>query len=343
MTIESFGLIEHFDYMRNYIPQPFYIPSKTVKNIVKSEDNYTINTTRGTYLIDNRSMKKMVDALGIKIKLLSAVCDETDVVDLAMPIINKLFKCFADCFVFYATSDDVYTVVDLNVNTEKGDEGTKYENGPSPWKFDIVKHPSVFTCFADFMGKYSIDSTDTDILVKADDIMSSNNTVTITLFKNVSDSFLKPMLIFSSKFSNMGGFSKINPMLYHEESDTYITFPMNYAKSEGAYFDDMWKWVSHIHETTDLNDYIFREINELAASKDTPSNVREFISELLCGEDTLNINQPIKDILAESVNLVSNMKPSKKRKFKHNLGNLIAWALVAKHSCCEHCGHLEVR
>lgn len=341
MTIESYSLVEHFDYMKNCVPQPFYIPSDTVKDIVKCDDEYIIHSTKGAYSITKHSMKKMVDALGIKIKLLSSVCDETDVVDLAMPIINKLFKCFANCFVFYHENDDLLTIIDLNVNTEKGDEGTKYENGPSPWKFDIVKFPAAFTCFADFMNKYYIDSTNTEILVKADDLMQSNN-VNMTLFKNVNNSVIQPMLVFNSKFSNMDGFSKINPALYHEETGITISFPMNYAKDDSEPFDDIWKRVMHIYEHTDLNDYIFREVNELAVSNDTPNSVREFISSLLCGEDTLNLNQPIKDILAESVNLVANMKPSKKRKFNKNLGSLIAWALVAKHQCCESCGHIEV-
>ena len=35
MAIDSFSLVEHFDFMKRYIPQPFYIKSEDVKCIKK--------------------------------------------------------------------------------------------------------------------------------------------------------------------------------------------------------------------------------------------------------------------------------------------------------------------
>lgn len=343
MTIESFNLIEHFDYMRNYIPQPFYIPSETVNDIVKGvDDEYTIRTTNGKYTLNKLSLKKLVDSLGIKIKLLSAVCAETDVIDLAMPIINKLFKCFADCFVFYARHDDTFTIIDLNVNNDKGEDGTKYENGPSPWKFDIKNNPSVFTCFADFKNKYCIDESDSDVMVKADDLMPNDNTVSMNLFRPVPDGHLQPMLTFTSKFSNMNGFSDIHTTLYDPETNIYIPFPMNYSKLDRATFSSLWEKAIHIHKSFDLNDYIFREFNELAASNETPGFIKSFISTIQT-ESILNVNQPIKDILNEAnTTAVADMKPSKARKLKKAVGYLIAYAIVMKHSGCEHCGHIDL-
>ena len=346
MTIDSYGFIEHFDYMKNYIPQPFIIKSDDVVNLIKSNsepgnDEYSIVTKTKNYSLTKNSIKKLVDALGVKIKLLSAVCDEADVIDLVLPAVNKLFKCFADCFVFYATSDEALTIIDLNVNTDKGTEGTKYENGPSPWKIDIRKHPSSFTCFADFKNTYAIDSeSDGDLLVKADELMSHGNVI-MNLFKTVPGSNLQPMLTFSSKFSNMNGFSEIHPTLFDESSGIYITFPMNYAKDEGATFDDLWKKVIHLYESVDLNDYIFREVNELASSKDTPNVVQNFITDILVNS-TLNINQPIKNILEEAVTVSANLKGSKKRKLLKQLGLLIAFSICMKHDGCEHCGHLDI-
>ena len=343
MTIDSYGFIEHFDYMKNYIPQPFIIKGEDVQSLSFDEESqgYIIRTTNKTYSITKQTLKKLVDALGVKVKLLSAVCEEADVIDLVLPAVNKLFKCFADCFVFYSTADDALTIIDLNVNTDKGAEGTRYENGPSPWKIDIRKHPSRFTCFADFKNVYCIDSeTDGDLLVKADDLMSHGKVI-MNLFKNVPGANLQPMLTFSSWFSNMNGFSDIHPTLYDPETNIYISFPMNYAKIEGATFDDLWKNAIHIYESVDLNDYIFREVNELAASKETPSMVQSFITDVLVNS-TINLNQPIKDILAEFTNVTANMKATKKKKFAKQLGALIAFAICMKHSGCEHCGHISL-
>ena len=104
MAIDSFSLVEHFDFMKRYIPQPFYIKSEDVKCIKKDEDQYFIETNKWNYDITKSAMKKLVDSLGVKIKLLDVVADEVNVIDMVMPIINKLFKSFADCFVFYIHS-----------------------------------------------------------------------------------------------------------------------------------------------------------------------------------------------------------------------------------------------
>ena len=347
MTIDSYSLVEHFDYMCKCVPQPFIIKSDDVVRINKDvsnpdSDEYSIVTKTNTYTLSKSSIKKLVDALGVKIKLLSAVCDEADVIDLVLPAVNKLFKCFADCFVFYATADDALTIIDLNVNTDKGAEGTRYENGPSPWKIDIGKNPSSFTCFANFKDTYVIDDEhDADLQVDACDIIS-NNIVTVNLFKNVNSVNLQPMLTFSSKFSNMRGFTEIHPTIYDEFSGVYITFPMNYAKSEGSTFDDLWRKAIHLYESFDLNDYIFREVNELASSNDTPNVVKNFITDILVN-NTININQPIKNILEEAVTLTNNFKPSKKRKFMKQLGLLIAFAICMRHDGCEHCGSLHIK
>jgi hypothetical protein len=347
MTIDSYSFIEHFDYMRNYIPQPFIIKSEDVVDLIKSvsepgHDEYSIVTKTRNYTLSKSSIKKLVDALGVKIKLLSAVCEEADVIDLVLPAVNKLFKCFADCFVFYATADEALTIIDLNVNMEKGAEGTRYENGPSPWKIDIKKSPSMFTCFADFKNVYAIDSsTDSDLLVKADELLSHGK-VTMSLFKTIPGANLQPMLTFSSWFSNMGGFSEIHPTLYDPTSGIYIMFPMNYAKDEGATFDDLWKKAVHLYETFDQNDYIFREINELASSKDTPNMVKNFINDIIV-DSTININQPIKNILEEAVTVSASLKAGKKKKFMKQLGLLIAFAIVMRHEGCEHCGSIHIK
>lgn len=345
MTIESFGFVEHFDYLKKCIPQPFIINCDAVRKIViehnGADRDCVIVTSHGKYTLTKQSLKKLVDALGVKVKLLSTVCDETDVIDLALPIVDKLFKCFADCFVFYSDMNDEFSIIDLNVNKDKGEEGTRYEDGPSPWKIDVNRHPSMFTCFADFNGKYCIENNDTDIKVKAEDIIPNGSQVSMSLFKQIGDSSLQPMLTFSGKFSNMSGFINICPVLYDEASDITIVFPLNYAKFEGASFSDLWKKVSHIHESTDLNDYISREISELSVSDDTPGVVKSFIQDILSDSD-LNTNQPIRNILDESVTLAANMKPAKRKKFKRQLGSLIGWCLVAKHSCCEHCGRMTI-
>lgn len=341
MTIEGYRLTEHFNYIKNYIPQPFAIHSDDVVSIEKEGDDYVIKTTNKKYTLSGSSIKKLVDSLGIKIKLFSSISDESDVLDLVLPAANKLFKCFSDCFVFYSTNDDALTIIDLNVNSVKGMSGTKYENGPSPWKFDVKSNPSAFTCFADFLFKFSIDKDDTSIMVKSDDIMKGSR-VFISLFREDSKyNKVQPMLMFSSKFSNMNGFTDICPALYDESSDTLIPFPLNYSKLEGSSFDDLWKKVNHLYDNTDFNDYISREVSELAASEDTPGTVKNFIQDILTSYD-ININQPIRNILDDSCTLSNNMKPSKRKKFKLQLGSLIGWCLVAKHSCCEHCGRMSI-
>ena len=342
MTIESYGLIEHFNYMCKYVPQPFYINGCDIVELKKDGDEYFIITQRSKYTLTKAAIKKLVDSLGVKIKLLSAVADEADVIDLVVPAVNKLLKCFAECFVFYATANEALTIIDLNVNSLPGEEGTKYEHGPSPWKIDVRKAPSLFTCFAEFMDKHAIENAAGSILVKAEDIMPSASQVSISLFKSVSESSrLQPMLVFNSKFSNMNGFSDIHTILYDIDSDIAITFPMNYAKDDDVGFERMWKKAIHLLETTDLDDYIFREINELAASSETPGSVKNFISNVLV-ENTLNVNQPIKDILTEVGTVASTMKPAQVRKFKKNLGALIGFSLIMKHSGCASCGHMDI-
>lgn len=341
MTIEGFGLNEHFDYMTNYIPQPFGITSSNVNEFKKESEDYIIVTNDNKkYTLTMPSLKKLVDSLGVKVRLLNSVCDETDVIDLAIPIINKLFKCFADCFVFYASQDDSHLIIDLNVNSARGEEGTMYEDGPSPWPINISEHPRAFTCFASFKDKYSIDDSDTDILVKADDILQGSQ-VTINLFKDVTGTALQPMLTFSSKFSNLNGFADIHATLYDHNSNIYISFPMNYAKDDDITFEELWKRVLHLYEKVDLDDFISQEVSELAASDTTPNNVRNFITSILV-DSVININQPIKDILAESVTICNGLKQSKAKKLRKSLGNLIAWAVCMKHSGCSECHHLHI-
>lgn len=347
MTIENFGLVEHFDYMKKYIPQPFVIKSSDVLAFKKedsgTESDYIIETVSGKYTLTRSSLKKLVDSLGVKVKLLNAVCDETDVINLALPIINKLLKSFSDCFVFYNTNMDPFTIIDLNVNNEKGAEGTKYENGPSPWKIDAGKNPSVYTCFSDFLSKYSINKDNSDILVKAEDIMITDSMVMIKLFKNeYENERLQPMLAFSGKFSNMNGFSSISVLLYDTQSDIYIVFPMNYAKIESISFNDLWKKAVHLYQETDLNDYICVEVNELAALNSTPSNIKSFICDILT-DSTINLNQSINDILNEACTVMANMKPSKIKKFKKSLGSLIACAICMKHYGCNECHHVDLQ
>lgn len=340
--IESFGLNEHFDYIKNCIPQPFGIKSSDVLAFKKedsgTESDYIIETTSGKYTLSKPSLKKLVDALGVKVKLLSAVCSEDDVIDLAMPIIDKLFKCFSDCFVFYYSSDDRFYIIDLNVNSVKGEEGTVYENGPSPWPFSVSENPQAFTCFTGFKEKYDIDDK---VLVKADDVWNGSQ-VSMNLFMEVVGATIQPMLTFNSKFSNLNGFSDIHATLYDPGSDIYIQFPMNYAKDDGATFKDLWRLATHVYEKFDLNDFIFQEVSELGASDSTPGNVRNFINDILINS-TINVNQPIKDILAEAVTICNNLKPAKARKLRKSLGNLIAWCICMKHSGCSECHHLHIK
>jgi len=329
--------------MCKYIPQPFAIKSVDVVSFEKDTNDsgsYVIKVNNNTYSLSKIALKKLVDALGVKVRLLETVCFETDVIDLALPIIDKLFKCFADCFVFYSMSEDASFIIDLNVHNERGEAGSIFECGPSPWPISITDYPNSFTCFHLFKERYGIEDKDTNILVKSDDILSGDK-VLFNTFKNVPDSILQPMLTFTSKFYDLNGFSDIHATLYDEASDIYMQFPSNYAKLDEATFDDLWKKVLHINERLDLNDFIFQEVSELAASEDTPNSVKKFISSILI-DNTININQPIKDILAESVTVCNQLKPSKARKLKKNLGNLIAWAVCMKHSGCSECHRLHI-
>lgn len=344
MSIEGFSLIEHFDYMKRSIPQPFYIPSNSVKEIVKGDSgldcDYVIKTTNNNYSLSRNSLKKLVDALGVKFKLLFAVCDEVNVLDLALPIVNKLFKCYSDCFVFYAKSDDALTIIDLNVNNVKGEEGTLYADGPSPWTVDINKNADELTCFANFMYKYGITNEDSDIQVKADSVFDTK--VSMNLFKPVSGSKFQPMLSFAGKYSNIDGFSEIHPVLYDEDTKISIAFPMNYASKDNQMsYSDMNVKLNHVHSTFDVNDYIFREMNELVASDDTPNSVKATISNIVV-DSVINMNQPIKDILTECDTLARDMKPAKAKKFKSQIGNLIGWCVLMKHKGCSNCGHIHV-
>jgi hypothetical protein len=339
MTLQSYNLNEHFDYMTRMVPQPFGISPNIVNEILIDEnENYVIKTSRGNYTLSNNAIKKLVDALGIKIRLLSYVAEETDCIALAMPIVNKLFKCFADCFVFYAKSDDTFLITDLNCSSARGEEDTIYAIGPSPWELEISKHPVEYTCFAGF-NRYWDDELPNDVYVKAEDLMQGSKVV-LNLFKEVKGCRLQPMLMFGSKYSNMNGFSEIYPVLYDTETGITLNFPMNYAKQELT-FDEMWDKTIHLSKSTDLDDYIFREINELVSSSNTPSAVQNFITDILVNS-TINVNQPIKNILNDAVTLMSQMKPAKKKKFSKQLGSLISFALCMKHEGCEHCGHLEI-
>lgn len=341
--IDSFGLIEHFDYLKSCVPQPFGIKSSDVVAFKKVDDcsdhDYVIETANGNkFTLTKPSLKKLVDSLGVKIKLLDTVCSETNVIDLALPIIDKLFKCFSDCFVFYADPVDKLLIIDLRVNNTKGEEGTIFENGPSPWALSIEDNKQSFTCFSDFIDKYSVNDK---IQVKYDDILSGS-TVIMNLFNEVAGSTIQPMLTFSSKFSNLDGFSDINITLYDPQSDVYMQFPKNYAKETDATFDDLWKHAMHVYEKFDDSDFIFQEVSELAASDDTPTNVRNFISNILV-DSVININQPIKDILAESVTICSGLKPAKAKKLRKSLGQLIAWCICMKHSGCSECHHIHIK
>jgi len=344
MSIDSFSLVEHFDYMKRSIPQPFFIENKDVKEIVKGDSeleyDYIIKTTGHNYTLSKASLKKLVDALGVKFKLLFAVCDEVNVLDLVLPIVNKLFKCYADCFVFYAKSDDALTIIDLNINNTKGEEGTRYEDGPSPWPNDVKTKPELFTCFADFMNKYEITNDDTDIQVTADSTF--DNKINMNLFKPVKGSNLQLMLSFTGKYSNMDGFNEIHPSLYDEDTGITITFPMNYvSKDNQISFSDMNTKLNHLHSTFDVNDYIFRDLNALEASDDTPSSIKSVISNIIT-DSIINMNQPIKDILTECDTLARDMKPAKAKKFKSQIGNIIGWCSLMKHSSCSNCGHIHM-
>lgn len=344
MSIEGFSLVEHFDYMKQSIPQPFFIPTNEVKEIVR-EDNgtecdYIIKTTKHNYTLSRASLKKLVDALGVKSKLLYAVCNETDVLDLVLPIINKLFKCYSDCFVFYADLDDALSIIELNVNNVKGEEGTRYEDGPSPWNDELKVKPELFTCFAGFFDKFEITDSDTDIQVKADSVF--DNKISMCLYKSASGSMLQPMLNFTGKFSNMNGFTEIHPSLFDENTGINIVFPMNYINKQSQMnFADMLKKLNHIHDTFDVNDYIFREMNELVSSDDAPNAIKSAISNIIT-DSVINMNQPIKDIFTECSTLANNMRPAKANKFKNQIGSIIGWCVLMKHVGCSNCGHIHI-
>ena len=341
MTVESYSFIEHFDYLCHYIPQPFFIKSEDFESIYldNGTQEYVIKTTRFAYTVPRSVVKKLVNDLGIKMKLLSAVTNEDDVIDLVLPAVNKLFKCFADCFVFYATADEPLTIIDLNVHAEKGAEGTKYENGPSPWKGSLKSQD--FTCFADFMSTWFMDTRDHTLQVKSEDIMPRGSNVVMKLFKPTNENIV-PMLLFTGKFSNMNGFSEVHPVLYDSVNDIELVFPMNYAHKDDPYsFEEAWHKLEHVYLITDFNDYISREMNELAASDDTPSVVKNFISSIIT-DSTLNANQPIKDIISDAVTLMNSMKPSKKKKFAKAVGSMISWCVCMKHAGCSSCGSIHI-
>lgn len=343
MTVDSYGFVEHFDYMCKYIPQPFVIAPDDIIAISYDEnlESYIIRTSKHTYTLTKTAAKKLVDSLGIKIKLLDAISEESDVIDLVLPAVNKLFKCFSDCFVFYAKQEEPLTIIDLNVNSVKGEDGTKYENGPSPWGVDFQKHLENFTCFADFMNTWHIDDTDNTLQVKADDLMQNGSHVVMSLFKHSNETIV-PMIVFSSKFSNMNGFLDVHPMLFDTATGLEIAFPMNYSHSDENYsFEEIWSKLNHVYKSTDFNDYIFREVNELAVSDSVPSNVKTFVTNILT-DSTLNMNQPVKDILTEAVTKSAQMKDSKKKKFMKQLGALIGWCYTMKHSGCSECGTIHM-
>lgn len=345
MSIEGFSLVEHFDYMKRSIPQPFFIPTNEVKEIVKADSeldyDYLIKTTKHNYTLSKNSLRKLVDSLGVKFKLLFSVCDETNVLDLALPIINKLFKCFSDCFVFYATSDDALTIIDLNVNNAKGEEGTRYEDGPSPWNDELKAKSELFTCFAGFFDKFEIADSDTDIQVKADSVF--DNKISMLLYKPVTGSTLQPMLNFTGKFSNMNGFTEIHPSLFDENTGINIVFPMNYINKQSQMtFEVMLNKLKHIHETFDVNDYIFREMTELAQPEsEAPNSIKSLISNIIT-DSVINMNQPIKDIFTECNTLANDMRPAKAKKFKNQIGNIIGWCVLMKHVGCSNCGHIHI-
>lgn len=342
MSIESYSFIEHFDYMCKFVPQPFFISGDEFLDFFynSEEEEYMLKTTKYTYSLSSGVLKKIVDALGVKVKLLNAVSDnEVDVIDMVIPIIKKLFKCYAECFVFYARQEDPLTIIELNVNAVKGEEGTRYENSPSPWETAIKEFPSNFTCFAEFIDRWCIDNKDYTLQVRASDLMPSGTQVSMTLFRP-SNELVVPMLEFCSKFSNMEGFTEVHPTLYDTVSGVEIKYPMKYSYKD-MNFREMYEKLMHVYETTDLNDFIFREINELAASDDAPLKIKNYIASLLT-ESELNLNQSVRAILDDAVNMTAQMKPNKKKKFLQQLGTLIGWCFCMKHSGCSSCGSIHL-
>lgn len=342
--VEGYNLNEHFDYMKNYIPQPFFINTNDFKSIVVLEDEcFYIYTTKNKYELTTASIKRLASGLGMKMSLLSTVAEEIEVFNLSLPILNKLFSYFADCFVFYTAADDPLTIIDVNVNNKKGDEGTIYRLGPRPWEDYTKENLANFTCFASFKKTYDI-SNDLAIYVKAEDIMSSNTQVSLKLFK-VDDEFatLQPMLVFSGKFSDINGFSNIKPVLYDISNDMYISYPLNYRerseRAEQPSFDVMWKKLLHLCKAYNENDFIYDEIIELSNSNETPNDVKSFITTLQL-ETPININQPISLIIAETKTFISNLKPGKANKFKKQICDLIGRCYLTKHYGCHECGHL---
>ena len=97
MSLESIGLVEHFDFIKKVIPQPFVLKCEDVVSLTLNPETemYVVKTKQESYEIAKNTLKKLVDALGVKVKLLSSVSDsEADVYDLILPALNKLFKCF---------------------------------------------------------------------------------------------------------------------------------------------------------------------------------------------------------------------------------------------------------
>lgn len=340
MSIESYNLIEHYDYIERRVPQPFYINSDSFVEFKKVDECYSIKTKRFEYALTNTAAKKLVSALGIKIKLFNDdSAEESCVIDQVMPAVNKLFKCFADCFVFYADNSMPLDIIDLNVNNVHGAEGTKYENGPSPWKLDIKTQADRFTCFSRFLDRYCIDDH-SNIKVKADEILTNNTNVLMCLFKDIKNPTMQPMIVFSGKSTNMNGFTDIKPAIYDVNSDVTIVFPTNYAKLDSPSFDDLWFKTMHLFESVDVNDYVSREINEIAVSNEVPSAIKSFASSLLV-DGIVNINQPINLMLAECKSITTSMKPGKAKRIKQQFGMLLGWCLCMRHFGCHECGHVS--
>ena len=56
MPLESYSLVEHFDFMCKYIPQPFAIKSADVKSFEKdtsADGSYIIKTNNNAYSLSN--------------------------------------------------------------------------------------------------------------------------------------------------------------------------------------------------------------------------------------------------------------------------------------------------
>ena len=357
--IESYSLNEQFDFIKNYIPQPFFIKKEDFINISIEGEEFYIKTNKNKYTFTAQSIKKLASGLGMKMTLLSTVAEDIEVLSLSLPIINKLFSCFADCFVFYADSEDALKIIDVNVNNQKGDEDTIYRFGPKPWEECNKEDLANFTCFAMFKNTYDIDDS-FDIHVKADDIMTSKTNVSLKLFKNsyedkddkdnkdkniIEFTTVQPMLVFNSKFSNMNGFANIKPVLYDVYNDLYIAYPLNYRDNgkddSQSSFESMWKELLKVYFHYDENAFIYDEIQELNNSNETPANVKSFINKI-SEETPINTNQPVCLFIAEAKSFASNLKPKAAEKFLAQIGDLIGRCFLAKHYGCHECGHLKV-